>query len=213
MLRGMWNMSPAVSLYRVPPRWNLRDLARRWSSGRSQSSRQPRVYASPLSMSEISTVFSCSSASPDPSRCAAIIANGYRNWRTSRSRPSSRPFWAPAPCPCPSAPSFARWRIRRGRRQTLSPPSALQRRISLGGPHFRQAVRHGRQRRKIGVRLVLIPIAHGEEVIVPVIRMSVLHGVLQVSRERDGVVAVPAVHAVPAAGALGATISGAPYMR
>src|ERR1019366_10468664 len=55
-----------------------------------------------------------------------------------------------------------------------------------------------RQRREIGIGSRLIPISHGKVVIGAVIGMAVLDSVLEILGERDRIVGVPAVQAIPA---------------
>src|ERR1039458_1349187 len=58
------------------------------------------------------------------------------------------------------------------------------------------------QRRQVCHRLLLVPESAGVKVVGAVVGVAVFHGVLQVAREGHGVVAVEAVAAVAAAGAL-----------
>src|ERR1017187_1640663 len=60
----------------------------------------------------------------------------------------------------------------------------------------------GWQRRKIGIGSRLIPISHRKEVIGAVIGVAVLDSVLEIFGERDRIIGVPAVQAIPASRAL-----------
>ena len=62
---------------------------------------------------------------------------------------------------------------------------------------------NGRERRERGVRLGLIPVGDGIEIVRAVIGVAVLDGVFQIAFEGDGIVAVPAVAAPASAGSLG----------
>ena len=59
---------------------------------------------------------------------------------------------------------------------------------------------HGRQWRELRERRRLIPVRGREEVVAAIVGVAVLHRVLQRAFERDGVVAVPAIAAIAAAG-------------
>jgi hypothetical protein len=69
--------------------------------------------------------------------------------------------------------------------------------------HIRNARFRRRQHREIRIRLGLIPVADGIEIIAAIVRVAVLHGVFQVALKRHGIVPVPPVAAPPASGALG----------
>src|ERR1017187_1001013 len=59
-----------------------------------------------------------------------------------------------------------------------------------------------RQRREIGIGSRLIPISHRKVVIGAVIGVAVLDSVLEIFGERDRIIGVPAVQAIPASRAL-----------
>src|SRR6185437_5538337 len=119
--------------------------------------------------------------------CGSLAAFADNSWPVRRREAglqNSNPFGA-----CASSGSATKNAI------TFSnsvPPS--------GCLHFGNALRHRRQRRKIRIRLGLIPITRGEEVVAAIIAVPVLDRVLQIMPERHGIVAMPAVTAIPSSG-------------